>query len=251
MSELSPETRAWIEAAGRGDAPQAEDRARIRHKLALELGAAAFVSTAVPVTAHAAGASLPASASAAAGKAGLSLSVFSKIAVATALAGAISTGTFFALRTEAPAPADSKVRAPHETVARERVKPPTPGFEPMREELAEAPKAGAATRKPSAKKRAVAKEVLRPSEGGIADELSLLRDAHLALRAGRPSDALRHTSEHAARFPDGALHEERAAVEMLARCAEGSASPTKLAVFFETAPESPLKARVRAACQGK
>ncbi len=49
MSELSPEARALIDEATRSDGPNAEDRERVRNKLAMTLGASAFASGAGPL----------------------------------------------------------------------------------------------------------------------------------------------------------------------------------------------------------
>ena len=49
MNELSPEARNLIAGAAGADAPTADDRVRVRQRLALELGAAAFATTSISV----------------------------------------------------------------------------------------------------------------------------------------------------------------------------------------------------------
>ena len=266
MSELSPETRAWIDAVGAGDAPTPEDRARIRQKLALELGAAAFATTAVVVATQATavagtGASMSTAASSlgslSMGKA-VGASLLTKLAVAAAVAGAVSTSAFVAVQDSKVAP---MVVSANTTAKRSapRAAMPTHAVVAEPSPIVEQLEPSAAIREvvaPAAPKRAVAPRVAAQAQApsaargsSIADELPLLQEAQTALREGRIEDALARTSAHAERFPTGALREERAAVEMLARCAQGSASATSLEGFLSTAPESPLKARVRAACK--
>lgn len=259
MSELSPETRAWIDAAGRGDAPRAEDRARIRQKLALELGAAALASTAVvTVTAHAAGGALPTGATLAVGKASAGIGLFAKLAIAATIAGAVSTGALLSM--SAPAQ-DGKVDVKPALSVRkaaliERAAPEAMAEAPVVEPLAleetaqAAPIEASAAKKALAPKHSDAKPVAR-SNSQIAEELALLREAHIALREGRLADAVARTDELATRFPNGVMREERMAVALLAACAKGSVEGAELAAFLEKAPESPLKARVESACEGK
>jgi outer membrane protein assembly factor BamD (BamD/ComL family) len=71
-----------------------------------------------------------------------------------------------------------------------------------------------------------------------------------ALHAGDAAHALALFEEHARLFPTGALAEERAAEQVVAlgdlrRCDEAHAAA---ATFLRSHPNSPLSARVRAAC---
>ncbi len=258
MSELSPETRAWIDVAGRGDGPRDEDRTRIRQRLALQLGAAALATTTVTVgavSAHAAS-SLPASVVLGAGK--TSMGLFGKIAIAAALVGVVSTAAVVAVRTNLD---NSKVAvnrslrvASAALLERETpkamAKEAAPAVEQLVTTVPATAESDAIAKKPARGKHVAPRDAANPAESSIAAELVLLRQAHLALRAGRSAEALKHTQEHGARFPAGALHEEREAVEMLALCAQGAVPAPKLAAFLKNAPESPLKARVRSACEG-
>jgi len=281
MTELSPETRAFLDVAARGDGPSDEDRARIRHKLAIELGAAALATTTLAVAAQATATatstgSLSAAASVAVGKASASAGVglLGKIALAAALAGAVSTTAVVVVRStessrdnasssaqigrkhvrsqpHASARAEPTSVAPSDVAvqaaAAQAVAAPLPIVEQLDAEPVVTPVVAKAKRERAAIKASVPEQ----PAANMTEELALLRQAQTALREGRAADALSISSDHATRFPQGALREERAAVEMLARCAQGTAGPAQLSSFLESAPESPLKARVRAACKAE
>ncbi|MBX3272056.1 MAG: hypothetical protein KF729_17455, partial [Sandaracinaceae bacterium] len=84
----------------------------------------------------------------------------------------------------------------------------------------------------------------------LSSETELLRDAHRALQAGAPARALTLLDEHAARFPSGALSEERAATRVLALCEAGreDSARSEAARFLAAHPRSMHAARVRASC---
>jgi hypothetical protein len=84
----------------------------------------------------------------------------------------------------------------------------------------------------------------------VAEEAVLLRSANAALARGDATAALARLSEHEARFPRGALVEERHAARVFALCASGRADEARaLASTFAAAnPRSPLLPRVRSAC---
>jgi hypothetical protein len=73
----------------------------------------------------------------------------------------------------------------------------------------------------------------------------------LALRAGDGPDALVAASEHAHKFPNGALTEERESGRAIARC--WAAKPEGRSAisdeFSRRFPSSPYAARVKAACK--
>jgi hypothetical protein len=89
--------------------------------------------------------------------------------------------------------------------------------------------------------------------GGLGDELALLRGARAAIRAHDGGAALALLDQHEARFPNGMLREEREATHVLALCEIGRAADAHEAAqrFFETYPHSPHGARVRASCAGE
>lgn len=267
MSELSPETRAFIEAAARGDAPTLEDRARVRNKLALELGAAAMTATALTVaaqgTASAAGQAqaLSAAAGASAGKAAAGVSVIGKWLAAVSLVGVVSTGAVVvAVQNSAPTKQAPKVSAVPTAPKPPTVQPVEQAPVPVVEELvasdkAESPEGIVAQAAARTEKRKVRTDVPAPqgpvAQASIAEETAILRDAQLALKAGKPDEALLHAGEHARRFAKGALTPEREAVSMLAKCAQGQLEPSALSSYLSSAPESPLKERVKKACESK
>jgi hypothetical protein len=83
----------------------------------------------------------------------------------------------------------------------------------------------------------------------IAAELALIEGAQTALRAHAPDRALRFLNEHAARFPKGALGEERYGLRAIALCNLGRSEAVALATrFLVDHPASPLAGPVRDAC---
>lgn len=91
------------------------------------------------------------------------------------------------------------------------------------------------------------------AEGSAAqqsDELALVGSMQLALRSGNASQVLTLASEHAQRFPKGALVQEREGARAIARCqlAEPAKRSAILSAFERAYSSSPYAARVRAAC---
>ncbi len=89
-----------------------------------------------------------------------------------------------------------------------------------------------------------------PAMPRLAEEVALLGRAQAALRDGAAPRALALLDEHAARFPEGALRQERAATRVLALCAIGRPDEASVEArsFLASSPASPLAARVRASC---
>jgi hypothetical protein len=91
---------------------------------------------------------------------------------------------------------------------------------------------------------------IAPAESTLEAETRLLQDAETRRRTGDGEGALALLAEHASRFPNGVLIEERAAARVFTLCdlgrwAEASREGEK---FLQEAPRSPLAARVRASC---
>jgi hypothetical protein len=90
-----------------------------------------------------------------------------------------------------------------------------------------------------------------PTPGGtLAEENRLLARARAALIDDRPEQALARLDEHARRFPDGILSEERQALRAVALCeagrdAEGDAAAE---AFLREHPQAALAQRVRSTC---
>jgi hypothetical protein len=88
------------------------------------------------------------------------------------------------------------------------------------------------------------------SQGSVAEEVAILRRVSASLRAGDPRTALAGVAEHARRFPNGALAEERDTERIVALCALGRREDaTRATERFERAyPSSSHEGRIRAAC---
>ena len=89
-------------------------------------------------------------------------------------------------------------------------------------------------------------------DGSLEEETKLLRAARTARFAGAPERSLSLTSEHAARFPKGALAPERDAERISALCALGHRDEARQEIgrFEGRWPSSALLERVRASCRG-
>ncbi len=247
MSELSPEARNLLESAMRSDDPSEMDRARMRSKLASQLGAAAFAVGLGAAAGKAASASAGSSAAQGAVLAkgagfgvlkGATLSLFAKGALTAGLSAALGLSIWAAqermANTRLP-------KTPVVAAASTQMPAPAPVVEPLVEapvveELAPAPQAAASVQKS------------RAPEDTLALELSLLAKAQEALRADNPSSALSLALEHKRRYPRGSLREERHGIEALARCALGHDGQQVLSQLQQVSPNSPLLERVRKAC---
>jgi hypothetical protein len=84
----------------------------------------------------------------------------------------------------------------------------------------------------------------------LAAETRLIASAQHALRARAPRKALRMLSEHARRFPNGKLAEERDAARVLALCELSARREAAAALqrFRTRWPGSPLMIRLDANC---
>jgi hypothetical protein len=173
-----------------------------------------------------------------------------------ALAGlvVVGAGAFFALRPEpaatpAPAPsatATAKIVAAVEgalPASAEKVLPSAPT------ELAEQPAPQRSEESPSVTPpRAPAKRRAQPRAGdSLAREVALLSRASSELHAARHAAALQALDQHARRFPDGVLSQERAAARARALCALGRTSEAQVELAKLVAG-SPHAARAAQAC---
>ena len=261
MSELSREARDLIESTLHADDPSDGDRARVRARLAAQLGAVAVAATvgatsSTVVSASSGGAGAGAL-SAPAGAQGLGSLGLLKIAVVAGLASVVGTVAWFAQKPQEIASGGAAASAePVETAA---LPQPASGavhpiVEPVAAEVEPAVRAQVgrdpeSTRAPAAPRRPV--EAQPQNESSLADELALLAKAQKALRDGEPAQALTHAHEHRQRIPRGTLREERYGIEALARCALGEDGAQVVAALTRLSPSSPLLGRVRAACEQK
>lgn len=85
----------------------------------------------------------------------------------------------------------------------------------------------------------------------IRQEVALLSKAQTALSRGRPLEALEALSQHAQRFPRGALSEERAATRARTLCALGRTqeAEVELSRMEKLNPGSAYLARARQSCK--
>jgi hypothetical protein len=221
------------------DATQADAdaRARIRAALAAQLAAGALAKGAATATR------------------GLGAKLW--LLSALGLAGAIGLGA--ALR-RGPAPATNVADRAAHVSALVVVPPPSvvatsPGS---------VPPPGAAAPPPSAVPAAVSSGAAavsaqpgasapRPAPGAAdpGAELEIISRMQLALRSGDAPRALSAASEHAHRFPSGALSEERESGRAIAQCwlATPEERAKVLAAFSRSYRSSQYGARVKAACK--
>jgi hypothetical protein len=260
MTDLSPKARHVLEATRDVYRPDDADRQRVRRALLAQIAAGATVATLG--TPAAAGTSAASGGSGAALGAGTFLTTATGKVVAL-IAAVVMAGAAGVVATSAGSRADRQARSHprgHEiaepgrpaetargravTTIAERDEGPSPA--PRQLERAEGTstttvKRGAGRRTPAA----------APMQAGIAAEAKLVRDAHAALGAGDPRHALElldHAESASAR--EGPLRQERTAARIVALCALGRLEEARglTRSFVNDWPQSPLVARLRAAC---
>lgn len=215
MSELSDRAREVVRSGTAAHRPTAAERARVTGALEKRLGSAAF-------------------ANGASGLLGAKRWLWAGVSVLAA--GAVG-GVLLLARPE-PAPAPVSDSAPEASVA-----PPAPSPAPAREEEPAPPAPEApppvAPSPPSAARR-----------DRLAEEVAMLSKATGLLNGGRAREALRALDEHARKFPNGVLTEERRGARARALCALGmrAEADRELARLARTAPGSPHLAQARALC---
>lgn len=90
-----------------------------------------------------------------------------------------------------------------------------------------------------------------PAPGStLAEETRILSQARADLIEGEPEQALTRLGEHARRFPEGMLSEERQALRAVALCEAGRDADGEAAArsFLREHPHAALAQRVRSAC---
>ncbi|HSO31179.1 MAG TPA: hypothetical protein VLT33_01650, partial [Labilithrix sp.] len=130
--------------------------------------------------------------------------------------------------------------SPSAPPALDRVPPPLPAAPPVAVPRSPAPLAPASL--------SLAPPAHEPDP--LQQESALLRSAHASLSGGDPAAALSLLDDHARRFPNGALSEDRAAARVHALCAQGRASDARAAAsaFVAAHPRSALAPAVRRSC---
>jgi hypothetical protein len=264
MKPWSREAQALIDSARSVSEPSEAYRERMRRRLAAQIGGAAAAAT-VTATATSAAAAEAAPIKAA------GIGLLTKAGLIIAALGVLAGGAALSFRDTGGAPA----RAHPTIAAMSPVLPvissvsPRPSFDPSPEPRAAAPPAATTSEAPipeatpahperhagSPRRAALAaakpSPAPRPAPGiALTEELGLLSRAQAALSSGQAAQALVLLEEHASSHPDGALREERTAARVFALCALGRRDEARAEAqrFVESAPRSPLAARVRAAC---
>lgn len=121
--------------------------------------------------------------------------------------------------------------------------PPAPGERTQPRAPATAPRPEPATVQPEPAPR-------RSPAPDLAAELAQLQRARAAIDAHDPDAALLHLGEHARRFPDGQMREDRQLLQVEALCARGDAPQARAEAgrFLRQFPGSPHADRVRSFC---
>jgi hypothetical protein len=248
MSELSSEARELLRTARSFDEPSVADVQRVHASVLAKVGIAVGAGAAVTA----------ATSTIAASPAALLGATVVKVGAAIALAGGLATAGYVALRSPSvksvPA-AVAEARAPRSAPQAERapaIVPRVMGEPEPRAVEAPTPNAAKAARPrpiPPSDRASRAPRTTPDLEG----EARLLELADADLRRGDANSALARLAEHAARYPAGALREEREGVRVVALCRAGRESEGKLAAerFLARAPRSALATRIRAACGGE
>jgi hypothetical protein len=93
-------------------------------------------------------------------------------------------------------------------------------------------------------------EVPPAPDDSLREEVKLLQEAQAALAGGQPNQALSKTSEHARRFPQGALTEEREGTRAIALCNLGRRTEGRAVAehLLLASPTSAMASRVQRAC---
>lgn len=247
MNELSPLARGVIDVARNADDPTDADRHDMTSRLQRKLGAAALAGATVSTSATALGAaSAAAKLSTGLFVSALSWALGGVMAGVVVMTGAALLGN--PLRPTAVIPRD----------------PPPSGLVSMASPAAVAvpatPQPALTSETPPLPTKFGDRLAAAPTTNGptastsrastLDAEVVLLREANAALQSGDSRRALVLLDQHAARFHQGALAEERAAQRVFALCQSGRTDEASAEAreFLRAAPRSPLAARVRSSC---
>lgn len=194
------------------------------------------------------------------GPASAAASTWIKVVLGVVLGG-VALAAGYVLSTEPnPEPVSSAVAAsdadppppqspaPHNAEAL-RAQPPPPGQPALPEPVH--PSAPAVHTSPPKAARAAAPQPGAAATSNLTQETRLLARARARLRAGSPADALPPLAEHARRFPDGQLTEDRLVLQAQALCESGDveAGSKQASALRKAFPRSSHLPRVNRACQ--
>jgi hypothetical protein len=235
MIELDPDAKELIGRARDGEGPSEAERSRLRAAVTARIGAGVVLASAGATSAAG-------NASAAIGTAA---TLAAKVLAASVLVCGLGAAGYVALSSPRPPPArDSRESGP---VAIEHA-PPVSREDRPRPPASASPSPPSSPPPPAAPEAAPRAVALSPLEA----ETRALGGALTDLREGRAASALSALDAQRARFPDGALREERAEARIKALCALGRTEEARdnAARFFVEYPRSLLAGRVRASCGG-
>ena len=240
MTELTPEARAFVDAARSLHDPTPTDLARVRTALGARLGPPPAGST----PPAAAGPAAPGGA-----VTGVVASTGAKLVGAFLLVGALGAGALW-IRS---ARSESFVRQQSDVTRVAKAPSPSSTSAAPSAAASEAPivaidslplePTGSARAAPPASSTA-------GSDGSLSEEVALIRRARSALQGGDAARAMALLDEHVRRFPRGALIEERRATRVLALCArhETARASAEAGELLRASPHSPHAQRVLGSC---
>ena len=239
MNGLSSEARELLRTARSFDEPSMADARRVRASVFAKVGVAVGAGAALTAATQ----SIAASPMAALG------ATVTKLGAALVIAGGLATASYVALRAPSAKPVPAEVaesRVPH--MAPQKVAPAVvPSVVSESEPRVEvpAPPPAKSVRARPADRTARAPRTTADLEG----EARLLEQADADLRRGDANAALARLAEHAAKYPTGALREEREGIRVVALCRAGR-EEGKLAAqrFLARSPRSALATRIRVVC---
>jgi hypothetical protein len=236
--ELYPEARKVLEAARDARTPSRADRERVFASL---MASVAVGGAATPMAAAAKTSLL--------GKLASQSALWVKAAVSVAVVSTAGVSAYAYVRHRAHPPTVAAPGAVHVStpaglaVAAAPVVPDPPpvASEPAAPVASTLPNVGHAAPTPA-----------RQPSDGLSAELSLLRRAHEARRAGQPERTLELVREHVKKYPHSQMWAERETLRVLALCDLGRVDAARRsAAPLEYLWSSPLRATLNASCVGK
>jgi len=248
--ELYPEARRLLETAREARTPSLEDRERVF----------AALMAGVAVTAVAPGAAAAKTAAAKTGLvgklAGNALWIKAAASVAVISAASVSTIAYVRHRESKTVQPPVPVAVPVVSAPREQPAPapePEPSPQPVTPSAPPpVPRALPPVEHAAPASNPPLSAALARNAEGPSVELSLLRQAQAARRAGQPAHALELAREHADKYPRSRLWAERETLRVLALCDLGRVDAARRsAAQLQYLWSSPLRATLNASCVGK
>ncbi len=240
MVELYPEARKVLDIARDARTPSRADRERVFASLmaSVALGGAATPSAAAAKTGLL-------------GKLAGQSALWVKAAVSVALISTAGVSAYAYVRSHGPPAPTGVPLAAHDTaplarpVALPAPAPPASAEEPLPSASEAAPSVASAL--PN-----LAPTPARQTVDARSAELSLLRRAHEARRAGQPERALELARELAQKYPHSQMWAERETLRVLALCdLDRVEAARRSAAQLQYLWSSPLRATLNASCVGK